>query len=1129
MARRRQGKRNRRNLKRSSNKEVIGSKKSLTKSVTISACMMVKNEEEFLTRCLESIKNLVDELIIVDTGSTDRTVEIAQSYGAKVYHHPWEGNFSKHRNQSISYATGDWILILDGDEEVIRWDNHIDSIIQDKNIDSVHVKVESVFGEGQGTSWHNSIRLFRNNKKIRYKGSVHNQLIGCENSSPSAIEIYHRGYCLEPHKEETKYLRTKTLLEQEIKKDQENPQFHHYLAVAYLGKHLYDKALEECKKTLYLVSKHDQDEVLYLWTRFVGAVCCLNTNRLGEAEKMCLEAIKISPVHVDSHYILSSLYYHRGEVKSFMDHSDKYLSLMKRLNNNPGEFGVMAHNTISHEWRMLLHRGFAFTELGEKDKADKEYSLSLKVCHDKGEYYKQRCLFHLRRSEHESADRFLQKALKYNPEDKELQEAKTKLYGNMEIDGSQRKSSNLMGIEQQKITRPTISLCMIVKNEERFLRQCLDSVENCVDEIIIVDTGSTDRTVEIARQYTNNVYFHPWEGDFSKHRNQSIRYATKDWIFILDADEVLLSECGKTIREATKDESIDSVYVTVKSAFDESKGEAVHNSVRIFRNNGVINYEGRVHNRIVGAKASKIYPITLFHEGYNLTPDESRKKFIRTTTLLKKDIEENPQHPRAHHYLAASYLAESMYDEAIDSAIRAVKLAEENNCHDFMYLWSHFIAGISYLKTNKLDEAEEICLKAINKAPNHLDSHYLLTIIYFERKNWDKLFHHSAEYFTLIDRIQTTPGEFGPMVHNTINHRWRVDLHRGFAFTELREKEKAKEEYASALNLCDDKGEYYNLLATFHLRRSEFSIAEQHLLEALKYNPEDKELYRNGARIYRELGNREKERTFFKEVLKRDSDDMDSVFRLGTIYLEEKSYGEATDLLQKVITKDPSHSGALINLGIIARRTGDLDGALRYLERALREAPNSVEALSNLGYVYYEKDDLLKAKQLFERLIEVDHTLLDIHFVLSMIYVRLKSLEPVVAECDSILRLLGLERNIVLGNLSDLSKLFVDIGKVLLEQKRPTLGSLAFNVAIHLNGDVPQTLKKIGRICFQQGDYDVSLEYIEKAVRLNPQDWENLYLMGNCYEKMGVEEAAATCYQKAKDLNPDSTSMKQPS
>ena len=81
--------------------------------------MMVKNEEKLLPGCLESIKDHVDEIVIVDTGSTDHTVSIAESFGANVYHHPWENHFSKHRNQSMSYAKGDWIFIIDADEELI--------------------------------------------------------------------------------------------------------------------------------------------------------------------------------------------------------------------------------------------------------------------------------------------------------------------------------------------------------------------------------------------------------------------------------------------------------------------------------------------------------------------------------------------------------------------------------------------------------------------------------------------------------------------------------------------------------------------------------------------------------------------------------------------------------------------------------------------------------------------------------------------------------------------------------------------------------------------------------------------------------------------------------------------------
>jgi glycosyltransferase involved in cell wall biosynthesis len=105
-------------MKRRSKNGKNGRSPRVDKASRISLCMIVKNEEHCLRRCLDSVRDYVDEMIIVDTGSTDHTVEIAKSYHAQIYHHPWENDFSKHRNQSLSYATGDWILQLDADEEL---------------------------------------------------------------------------------------------------------------------------------------------------------------------------------------------------------------------------------------------------------------------------------------------------------------------------------------------------------------------------------------------------------------------------------------------------------------------------------------------------------------------------------------------------------------------------------------------------------------------------------------------------------------------------------------------------------------------------------------------------------------------------------------------------------------------------------------------------------------------------------------------------------------------------------------------------------------------------------------------------------------------------------------------------
>jgi glycosyltransferase involved in cell wall biosynthesis len=80
--------------------------------------MIVKNEETTLPKCLGSVKDFVDEIVVLDTGSTDKTTQIAQQFGAKVHYFPWNNNFSSARNEALKYVTGDWILVLDADESL---------------------------------------------------------------------------------------------------------------------------------------------------------------------------------------------------------------------------------------------------------------------------------------------------------------------------------------------------------------------------------------------------------------------------------------------------------------------------------------------------------------------------------------------------------------------------------------------------------------------------------------------------------------------------------------------------------------------------------------------------------------------------------------------------------------------------------------------------------------------------------------------------------------------------------------------------------------------------------------------------------------------------------------------------
>ena len=168
---------------------------------TLSLCMITKNEEKNLSRCLDSIKDIVDEIIIVDTGSTDKTVEIAKSYGAHIYHYDWNNDFSKARNVSLQKATKDWILVLDADEvlpyeEGLKLKNIINTSVNEGLFLRLDNIIESVnLGDAV------VLRVFKNNPKYRFRGPMHEQIIfsieeecGKNKIQPTNVKIVHYGY-----------------------------------------------------------------------------------------------------------------------------------------------------------------------------------------------------------------------------------------------------------------------------------------------------------------------------------------------------------------------------------------------------------------------------------------------------------------------------------------------------------------------------------------------------------------------------------------------------------------------------------------------------------------------------------------------------------------------------------------------------------------------------------------------------------------------------------------------------------------------------------------------------------------------------------------------------------------------
>jgi glycosyltransferase involved in cell wall biosynthesis/Flp pilus assembly protein TadD len=346
----------------------------------------------------------------------------------------------------------------------------------------------------------------------------------------------------------------------------------------------------------------------------------------------------------------------------------------------------------------------------------------------------------------------------------------------------QKKTVSNTGLPAKK---PLISVCLIAKNEEKYLDQCLRSVKPIADEIIFVDTGSTDRTMEIARKYTDKIWTHPWNDSFSEARNHYLQYATGDWIFQIDADEELVQEDLPNVLKAVQNKDIDAIMIQIVNTSRKESSKGIFNVERVFRNNGIIHYEGRVHNRVIGIASAKVYPIRFIHYGYDPGEGDTEKKFARTISLLQKDLADNPDNPATHHHLSCSYLSRNMYQETIDHGLKAIRLAGLCGSRDPMLLWTHYNVSLSYYRLNNLNLAEDTAIHALAIHQDHIDSHFLMIVICFDQKRWQDLIYHANQYLRLLELVDTNPAHFGTLVSCSLNEAWNIHVLSGIARHEI--------------------------------------------------------------------------------------------------------------------------------------------------------------------------------------------------------------------------------------------------------------------------------------------------------------------------------------------------------
>jgi glycosyltransferase involved in cell wall biosynthesis len=307
--------------------------------------MIVKNEEEFLERCLSSVKNLVNEIIIVDTGSTDSTIDIAKKYNAKVYDFQWNSDFAAARNASITKASSDYILVLDADEYL---DEHYYLLLDNINTGKDYYIVNIKNYVGDNIFNHQAIRVFRRNTGLLYKGKIHEHLniddfTGLTQETAS-IWIHHTGYQANLYHTRNKHERNLKLLQEEV---ENNPSGYNYfnLGNQYRANGEFDKALSAYKQSFYL--SKDRVYLSYLLNQM--GKCLLHLSRFEDGIQLMSDSIAGFPNYTDLYFTLGGLYESRGYLNDSERCYVKCLELgeVKDIQTTEGVGSYLAHFNLS--------------------------------------------------------------------------------------------------------------------------------------------------------------------------------------------------------------------------------------------------------------------------------------------------------------------------------------------------------------------------------------------------------------------------------------------------------------------------------------------------------------------------------------------------------------------------------------------------------------------------------------------------------------------------------------------------------------------------------------------------------------------------------------------------------------
>lgn len=478
--------------------------------------------------------------------------------------------------------------------------------------------------------------------------------------------------------------------------------------------------------------------------------------------------------------------------------------------------------------------------------------------------------------------------------------------------------------------RETLSVCMIVRNESERLGDALGSVERVADQVVVVDTGSTDDTTEQARSLGSKVVEHPWREDFADARNRSLSEAECDWILCLDADEALAPESETAVRRAMSG-GADAHMVRIESRVDSTAGKIFVNFFpRLFRNIKGVRFEGKVHEQVtpslerLGASI-EVSDIVIKHTGYALSASALKEKARRNADLLLRQVEDQGGDPLTLFHLGEAFSMLDRFEEAVKFYDRALAAGKLDRVVRGALLQNK---GTALVKLKRYDKALASLKRAREVDPGLLTVHLVMASALYGMRKFERAEREIVSYISIcrdIERVKRVTLGHDPDIPNALVMLAKCRLSMG-------KPGEAKAALEDALRMDRAKGEAHVLLGRIGFEELKFGQAAGHFEEALKAYPDEERLHFELARAYVACGSNDKAIDTLDRALAKGLEGPELLKCLGVLKIKKQDFTAAIEAYRRALDADPGDSDSRKKLAGLYHSTGKTELAKATLE-----------------------------------------------------------------------------------------------------------------------------------------------------------------------------------------------------